>query len=282
MRWLGASIFVGVTVACTTTAKPRLPEARLEPAMSPVMPTGADSSVGADASAPADDLPDVRSWSEDWPKGWSDPRVLAALTISCDFAPERPPPKGIPPEDRPPNVLTCDPGYSQACVVDACFADSGNCEHACKGTCASCNQTCAGGCDACKAQCADDGCKKACAVTCADCKQSCVRKMDRCMTGDCTKIHQACARKMLAAWRSGGCASRCAKSLRCHDACDKAKDPEGCNQHCDDVWAPGYRACTEKCAPEHTLCELECIETNPCSPTMCMTNPPSLYAPQTP
>lgn len=268
-----------VLVACTRTEKTPAadpPGARRDPVLAP------DAATAATAKAAPER--DLSGWVSDWPKSWTDPRVVAALAEDCKFVPKRPMKEGGLAEmggDRAADIFQCTLGYEQSCTIDPCIIPSSACESKCTATCGDCGGACATSCTACKGTCNDDTCKKTCATKCGECKQTCTRTMDRCATGDCAKIHAACNGRLRAMWSHGGCVPRCAGHSKCTAACanDGSDAAMLCTERCDDRVSPGFRACNAKCddlratangdgnAPE--LCLMKCYETVPCAPFLC-------------
>lgn len=275
-------VFIAVVGACTTTQKG--PETRaVRPDPSAPAPALAEAEGGAAAAAAADastkpraDTAEMKAWASDWPKAWTDPRIVKALAARCDFVPVRPPREHPGMGDTPPDPFACSLGYSQSCSPDPCQAYSGHCEQECEKTCVDCGKPCVPACEACKATCHDDACREACATKCAECKQTCNRTMDRCVSGDCGKAHTACAARLKAVWKSNGCAAKCAAFSKCQEKCNRATDVSACNDKCSERVSPGYATCAEKCsaAPDSDLCHVKCYETAPCAPFICMGGQP--------
>lgn len=282
-RILIAAPFVPlVFAACTRAEKAppaEAPAARPEPAVSALEAPDAGLAAATVKPAPARDL---GAWASDWPKSWTDPRVVAVLADDCSFVPVRPRSGDQGPGEIPADIFTCSLGYSQSCTMDPCIIPSSACETKCTGTCDDCGGACVKSCAACKGACTDETCKRACATTCGECKQTCTRTMDRCVTGECAKVHEACNGRLRAMWSRSGCTARCAAHAKCNEKCG---DAEACRERCDENVAPGFKACNAKCdelrsraagadgsapdgnAPER--CLLRCYETVPCSPFLC-------------
>lgn len=269
VRSLGGALVVGVGLLACTTTQP--PAAKPEP-----VSVASATSSAAKPGSPAPAKIDTSSWAKDWPKTWSDPRVIDALAQRCDFVPDEPPPPhgGF---DTPPNMFRCTIGHNQSCNPDYCFNVGEGCEHDCTKTCLDCGGACAKTCESCKARCKDASCTHQCAETCATCKQSCEGALDHCTSAECGKKHAACQKKVQASWRSGGCKAKCTRFQGCTTACDKAKDPDDCRTKCEAQLSPGWKACTDKCdalrdankEDEAGNCLGDCYQTVPCSPFIC-------------
>jgi hypothetical protein len=172
MRWLAVTVpLLLVVIACTRAEKTppaETPIARPDPAAIPDAAVDAPGATSAQAR-------DVNAWASDWPKAWTDPRVVAKLAEDCSFTPVRPRAADDSSGYIPPDLFACSLGYSQSCNPDPCYTPSTACEKSCEGTCGSCGGSCVTSCTTCKSACTDDACKKACATTCAECKQTCTR-----------------------------------------------------------------------------------------------------------
>lgn len=246
-------------VACTTTQ----PAAKPEPSA---------SAVGSVASplAPPPSAPDASAWLSDWPKTWTDPRVVDALAADCRFVPTRPERHG---DLTPPDPFHCVMGYAQSCDPGTCWLEF-DCAAGCETTCNDCGGTCTKSCETCKAGCKDDACRKTCAQSCAQCKESCDGALQHCKTADCGKEHAACAKAMKAKDKANGCGPKCVQYKRCDAKCDKPDAPDECEAQCDEVFAPGLRDCAKKCPPGHATrqrdaCIAQCYKAAPCSPFDC-------------
>lgn len=260
-----------IVLACTRAEKTETAAARREATM-------ADASVGAADAAPRNaPARDLRTWTSDWPKGWTDPRVLAALAEDCGFVPVRPRITDDQNGEIPPDVFACSLGYSQSCTIDPCIVPSSTCEHGCEGACDTCGTSCVASCRTCKDGCGDGtDCKRACATKCADCKQTCTRTMDRCVTGDCSKVHAQCNARLRAVWAGSNCKARCAVFGKCQAACTGSNDEGACNERCEAKLSPGGKACHDACDALRdtdpkgaTMCVAKCFETAPCSSFLC-------------
>ncbi len=269
---LVALLFLAACTKSEKTPGPDTPSARRDPAVAP------DAGPAAKVATR-----DLTSWVSDWPRSWTDPRVLAVLAEDCSFVPVRPvDPKAAHAVSggRSSDIFTCRLGYDQSCTVDPCLTVSGACEGKCETTCGDCGGGCVTSCNACKTACTDDACKKACAATCGECKQACNRTMDRCVSGACAKAHEACGVRLDAMWKRSGCKARCAVFGKCRKKCGDDYDDAGmaCRESCEDKVSPGFRRCNAKCDDLRTtkpdgddaeLCLLKCYETEPCSATLC-------------
>lgn len=221
--------------------------------------------------------PDPASWAKDWPKTWTDPRVVDALAATCGFVPEVRPPLGDEWE-RAPDLFRCVIGKSQSCTPDFCFSAETTCEQDCSAACVDCGGACTRACEACKSSCSDPGCNHRCAETCAQCKQRCETGLDHCSSAECGKKHAECQKKVEASWKRNGCSARCRGFQGCTTACDKAKDPDACRERCEGQLAPGWKACHDRCEalrdaqrfPEADACLGACYQTVPCAPFICM------------
>ena len=264
-------------VACTRADKVPPAEAaeatRAPAVVAPAAPRDAARESGA---SPARDL---ETWLADWPKAWTDPRVVAVLAEDCSFVPVTPQPdrgeQMHPASSRPADLFACNLGYEQSCNPHPCNGPQSSCESGCTGTCQTCGQTCADACSSCKATCRDGACRKACATKCAECRQTCTRTMDRCVTGACNRQHVACTARLRAVWNRNGCKARCAAFVACGDSCATAKDPEACAAGCAARVAPGQKACRAKCEAlgdpaAVDACYFACFETAPCATDWCM------------
>ncbi len=118
----------------------------------------------------------------------------------------------------------------------------------------------------------------ACASSCAECRQTCTRTMDRCVSGDCSKVHDGCTKRVTAAWKRNGCAPKCAAFRHCQEGCSDQADVPGCHDRCETKHlTAAYATCLEKCetvadaGPDtQSLCHARCLESTPCSSLMCM------------
>lgn len=269
MRIGGALAFGLLAIACTTTQPP--PPAKPEP----VAPSAIGPRASASAGSPAPAKIDTSSWAKDWPKTWSDPRVVDALAQKCDYVPEeRPPGRG---ESTPADMFRCTIAHHQSCNPDYCFGAGDQCEHDCTTSCLDCGGACAKTCASCKSECNDASCTHKCAETCAQCKESCEGKLDHCNSAECGKKHADCEKKIQASWKRSGCSAKCTRYQSCMPLCDKARDPEKCRETCEAQLAPGWKACYDKCEAlrlankddESTACLGACYETVTCAPFIC-------------
>jgi hypothetical protein len=247
------------------TATPE-PSRAPPPAVAPPTPSASMASPSPNKG------PDTHGWEGHWPTSWTDPRVVAALSDACDFAP-------VPPEDpgagTPGNIFACGLEFEQACVTDDCSDQLVACKHACESVCGGCNAACTTTCGSCEASCKDAACRGACAATTATCKQACVRTMDRCSTGGCVKAEATCASSHAKAFSANRCPSRCEAYSKCRRACPSGAGEESCDTACGDALAPGFERCRARCqaspasSVERARCERACGEASPCNPRSC-------------
>jgi hypothetical protein len=205
------------------------------------------------------------------PKGWTDPRVVAALAQHCDYAP---PPRELGEDEAfaPEDVFACTLDFQQACMPNECDDESHACRHACEGVCGSCGAACTKTCGTCEAACKDDACRQACAATTASCKDTCTRTMDRCATGSCASSLSRCVEMRGARVKKNRCDAQC----KTFNACDDACNDDRCNARCSEALSPGYKACTDRCTAtgggDVTVahCRRACSEATACVVSDCM------------
>ena len=232
-------------------------------------PTAAPMPVASAAPAPGPSAsagsphPLAKAWATDFPKTWSDPRVVKELAANCDFNPPEPPREQE--ADQPADLFHCTPAYEQACDVDPCGETTSTCESGCSKTCGTCGADCSKSCNACKTSCKDDACRTACASKCAECKQSCGRTMDKCTTGDCGREAAACRSRLEAAFRTNKCQPKCEANRKCKEAC-KGGD---CWDKCDAKLNATFDPCNHRCAEESDgHCMEKCLLAS-CSQMIC-------------
>ncbi|HET9933680.1 MAG TPA: hypothetical protein VFQ35_23405 [Polyangiaceae bacterium] len=173
------------------------------------------------------------------PSAWTDPAVVAALALDCNFKPAAPAP-----DEPEPSPLSCASGlYEQSCIYDPCYStNQGECAPRCQKACDACSEQCSAGCGRCKARCTDDACRHECATACASCKQECLATKDRCATGTCGAEYKACIEQLTKRWVASGCEKTCKAYRDCTDkcqagpACTSSEDEKACS------------TCTDRCA----------------------------------
>ncbi|MFO0556726.1 MAG: hypothetical protein U0269_01785 [Polyangiales bacterium] len=180
----------------------------------------ADSALDSvDATAPA-----RSNATAEPPSSWSDPRVVAALTLDCDASSAI----GADPEE---DTLHCFYGFpEQSCSVDPCIGGERDpCAVDCGDQCVSCSTRCRAQCQQCRASCDAGDCRASCASLCAACLDGCLQTRDRCATAVCARRYEACTREKATAFRRSGCAANCA---RCTRDCGDTDETPSCIDRC--------------------------------------------------